>query len=189
MVSMHWFAHGLAFALVLPQVHSADVTTDGLWQLSGKHDPTWLFKGIVTCLAWASSSCTRWSVSAQSMNAKNRRGGSYPSLLGGLKRGSGVGASRRNDIVPAGMYELGSPRTAQGLLAASLCSYCVNEGGTRTCATPLSESDAIIVTQEHDVKRCVVLTADQGAMRGAIQRDVCSCAVALLRAVSAASAV
>jgi hypothetical protein len=40
---MHRFAHGLTFALALPQVQSVDVTADGLWRLSDKHDFTWLF--------------------------------------------------------------------------------------------------------------------------------------------------
>src|ERR687888_2784637 len=95
-VSMHWFAHGLAFALVLPQVHSADVTTDGLWQLSGKHDSTCLFIrhphlfGLgFELLHQAVCLCTVHE------RKEKRRGGSYPSLSGGLKRGSGVGASRR----------------------------------------------------------------------------------------------
>jgi hypothetical protein len=58
-----------------------------------------------------------------------------------------------------------------------------------TCATPPSESEASIVLQEHAVKRCVVLAADLEAVRGSIQRDVCACIMAWLRAASAASAV
>jgi hypothetical protein len=80
-------------------------------------------------------------------------------------------------------------RTAQDLLPASHRSLRVHGGGTRTCATPQSESEAIIVTQGHAVKRCVVLTADLGVVRGSIQPDVYSCVMTRLRPASATSAV
>ena len=57
-----------------------------------------------------------------------------------------------------------------------------------TCATPPSDSEASIVPQGHAVKRCVVPTADQGAVRGAMPRDMCACIMAWLRAARAASA-
>jgi len=58
----------------------------------------------------------------------------------------------------------------------------------RICATPPSDSEAIIVPQGHAVKRRVVLAADLESVRGAIHRDVCACVVAWFRAASAASA-
>ena len=45
MTSIRWYAHNLAFALALPQVHPADLTIDGRWQLRGTRDSTWVFIG------------------------------------------------------------------------------------------------------------------------------------------------
>src|SRR6266511_1998887 len=59
----------------------------------------------------------------------------------------------------------------------------------RTGATPPSEGEAIIVTQGHAVKRCVVLIAHLGVVRGSIQPDVYSCVMAWLRPASVTSAV
>jgi len=71
------------------------------------------------------------------------------------------------------------------LRPASPRSLRVHRGGRRICATPPSDSEAIIVPPGHAVKRCVVLAADLEAVRGAIQPDVGACVVAWLRAANA----
>ena len=57
----------------------------------------------------------------------------------------------------------------------------------RICATPPSDSEAIIVPQGHAVKRRVVLAADLESVRGSIQPDVGSGVVVWLRAANATS--
>src|SRR5919198_5001039 len=110
-----------------------------------------------------------------------------PSSRGGARHASGVGASRRTAIAPKGSWAPGLLRTAHGLLPAWPRSLGVHKGGRRTGARPPSDSEAIIVTPGHAVKRYIVLTADLGALRGAIQWDVCSCPVPWLRAANATS--
>ena len=82
----------------------------------------------------------------------------------------------------------GSLRTAPDLRPAPPPSLRMHRAGTRTCATPPSDSKAIIVTQGHAVKGGVVLAAALCAVRSSMQRDVCACVVAWLRAASAARA-